>query len=44
MTSTHVDPIAELAHSGAAESLSAEELVATLVEHLHPKVALACSF
>ena len=44
MTSTHVDPIADLARSGAAESLSAEELLATLVQHLHPRVALACSF
>jgi phosphoadenosine phosphosulfate reductase len=44
MTSTHVDPIADLARSGAAESLSPEELLATLVQHLHPRVALACSF
>ena len=44
MASTRVDPIADLAASGAAEALAPEELLATLLGHLHPRVALACSF
>ena len=44
MPSTHADPIADLVSSGAAEALSAQELLALVLEHLHPKVALACSF
>ena len=40
----HADPIAALADSGRAEALASEELLATLVEHLHPRLALACSF
>ncbi len=36
--------IAELAADGAAERLSAQEIVAAAVEHLHPRLALACSF
>jgi phosphoadenosine phosphosulfate reductase len=44
MTSTSLDPIAELAESGAAERLPAQELLATILQHLHPRVALACSF
>src|SRR5918995_853340 len=43
MPSTHVDPIAALAADGA-ESLAPEELLRTLVVHLHTRVALACSF
>ena len=44
MASTRVDPIADLAASGAAEALAPEELLATLLGHLHPRLALACSF
>jgi len=44
MSSRHFDPIAELAGNGAAEALSAEELLATLAERFHPRLALACSF
>ncbi len=44
MPSTHVDPIAELARDGTAETLSAEDLLATLARNLHPRLALACSF
>jgi len=44
MSTMHADPIAALADSGRAEALAPEELLATLVEHLHPRLALACSF
>src|SRR5918992_1914281 len=43
MSSTHIDRVAALAADGA-ETLAPEELLRVLVEHLHPKVALACSF
>jgi len=44
MSTTHADPIAALAESGLAESLAPEALLETLVEYLHPRLALACSF
>ncbi len=43
-STTTPDAIAELVSSGAAEQLSAQQLLATVVEHLQPRLALACSF